>query len=74
MFDYECPNCVLNSTDAKPATLCVKVCTDDALLHRVGLVQSKLILLALCPRGDYDQVRLVLYDCQTSESQTWIPP
>ncbi|KIK92542.1 hypothetical protein PAXRUDRAFT_829848 [Paxillus rubicundulus Ve08.2h10] len=50
--------CVMWSTDAKPTTICVKVCTDDALLHGVGLPQSELILLVLCRRGDYDQTGL----------------
>ncbi|KIK78056.1 hypothetical protein PAXRUDRAFT_834741, partial [Paxillus rubicundulus Ve08.2h10] len=50
--------CVMRSTDAKPTTVCIEVCTDDALLHRVCLLQSELILLALCCGGDYDQTGL----------------
>ncbi|KIK90475.1 hypothetical protein PAXRUDRAFT_831690 [Paxillus rubicundulus Ve08.2h10] len=50
--------CVMRNTDAKPTTICVEVCTDDALLHRVGLPQLELILLVLCCGGDYDQTGL----------------
>jgi hypothetical protein len=54
-------DCVLNSTDSKPTTVCVEVCTDDALLHGVGLMWSELVLLAVCCGGDYDQVSPVFY-------------
>jgi hypothetical protein len=54
-------NCDSNSTDLKPTTVCVEVCTDNALLHGVGLMQSELIFLALCCGGDYNQVSSVFY-------------
>jgi hypothetical protein len=56
---YMYSNCDSNSTDLKPTTMCVEVCTDDALLHGVGLVQSELVFLALCCGGDYNQVSSV---------------
>lgn len=53
-------------------TTCVEVCTNDAVLHGVGLMQSELVLLALCCGGDYDQVSLIFYwtdlDAVTSAS------
>ena len=58
---YMYSNYISNSTDSKPTTACVEVCTDDALLHRVGLMQSELILLALCCGGDYDPVSPIFY-------------
>ncbi|KIK80484.1 hypothetical protein PAXRUDRAFT_115651, partial [Paxillus rubicundulus Ve08.2h10] len=53
--------CVMRSTDAKPTTVCVEVCTNNVLFHGVGLPQLELILLVLCCGGDYDQVSLIFY-------------
>ena len=53
---YVYSNYISNSTNSKPTMAYVEVCTDDALLHGIGLMQSELVLLALCCGGDYNQV------------------